>query len=170
MTYNFHFFLNFYLFDKLIKCQPFLKVACRPLICFQSMFVYNANSFMVNDVQPTCSPKNHIGLKDPYIYIRSKNSHRKIKQHCSCSFNFQAMGNLPWKHQRGIQKKKHPMTKYRKLIQFSYAKYAQSPCFQTRNSTKITTMCTLFYDAKFVETQIDNKVPNIVCLIIYDDA
>ena len=31
-------------------------------------------------------------------------------------------------------------------------------------------MCTLFYDAKFVETQIDNKVPNIVCLFIYDDA
>ena len=156
-SHNFYFFILYLfdiqfsifffisnLFDKLIKCQPFLKVVCKSLICFRSMFVCNTNSFTVKDVQLTYSPKNHIRLKDPYIYIRSKNFHRKIKQHCSSSFNFQAMGNLPWKHQQDLLKKKHIMTKYKKLIQFSHAKYAQSTCFQTRNSTTMTTMCTLF--------------------------
>ena len=31
-------------------------------------------------------------------------------------------------------------------------------------------MCTLFYDFKCIETQIDNKVPNIECFIFIYDA
>ena len=52
-----------------------------------------------------------------------------------------------------------------RIIQFSHAKYALSPRNQIINSTTITTVCTIFYDAKCIETQFDNKLPNIECPI-----
>ena len=36
--------------------------------------------------------------------------------------------------------------------------------------TTITIVCTLFYNAKYIETHIDNKVPNFECPIFIYDA
>ena len=56
------------------------------------------------------------------------------------------------------------------ISQFSHAKYVLSPCNQIINSTSITTVCTVFYDANYIETQIYNKVPNIEYPIYIYDA
>ena len=39
-----------------------------------------------------------------------------------------------------------------------------------KNLATITIVCTIFYDAKYIETQIDNKMPNIECPIFIYNA